>query len=213
MNYIVDHIPKDTPNNRRPAIKMEPEYITIHNTGNPKSTAANERDWLSNKNNKRTASYHFVVDENDVIECLPLDEVSWNAGDAYGNGNMKSISIEICESGNFDKAMDNAENLVVKLMKERKWGTDKVKRHFDWSGKICPRKLYNDGTWVGWNLFLKNVKEKLTKKEVAPWKLEGLQYLYTNELLEDYDLWKEKIDEPIPFWAAALILKRIHESK
>ncbi|NLJ56951.1 MAG: hypothetical protein GX334_07900 [Firmicutes bacterium] len=35
ISYFVDHIPANTPNNRRPGLHLAPEYITIHSTGNP----------------------------------------------------------------------------------------------------------------------------------------------------------------------------------
>lgn len=47
-DYIVDHIPTSTLNNRRPGNKLEAETITIHNKANPSSTASNERAWLTN---------------------------------------------------------------------------------------------------------------------------------------------------------------------
>src|SRR5690348_3423953 len=95
MEYVYrkDHIPKTTPYNRRPAIVLEPTSITIHTTGNPSSTAKNERAWLTNTSNTRTASYHIVIDEREVIEVLPLNEVGWHAGDGSGakSGNRTSI--------------------------------------------------------------------------------------------------------------------------
>lgn len=81
MQYIVDQIPRNAPRNWRPSIGMSVAYITIHNTGNPKSTARNERAWLTNPTNNRTALYHLVLDEKEVIECLPLHEVGCPCGD------------------------------------------------------------------------------------------------------------------------------------
>ncbi|WP_315974005.1 hypothetical protein [Paenibacillus melissococcoides] len=51
---------------------MNATTITIHNTGNSGSSAKNERGWLTNPDNDRTASYHIVVDEHEAIECIPL---------------------------------------------------------------------------------------------------------------------------------------------
>ncbi len=161
MNYKVDHIPKGTPYNRRPGIAMAPKYLTIHSTGNPNSTAQNERAWLTNPSNDRTASYHIVVDEKEAIEVLPLNEVSWNAGDGHGDGNRASIAIEICESGNRQKTLDNAVKLVAKMLRERNWGADKLRRHYDWSRKICPRIL-QPNNWAGWEKFKQDVKKELT---------------------------------------------------
>lgn len=167
MNYRVDHIPRTTPNNRRPGLAMTPTTITIHNTGNPSSTAANERGWLTNPSNNRTASFHIVVDEREAIECLPLAENAWHAGDGSGagSGNRTSIGIEICESGNYQKTLDNAAELVAAMLKERGWGVDRLRRHYDWSKKICPRLMYDGGKWTGWTSFKNMVSAKLAAKE------------------------------------------------
>lgn len=165
MKYIIDHIPKSTPNNRRPALAMNPTTITIHTTANPTSTARNERAWLTNPTNNRTASYHIVVDEREAIEVLPLTENAWHAGDGSGvnSGNRTSIGIEICESGNYAKTLENAAELVAKMLRERGWGVDRLRRHYDWSRKICPRLMYDGGSWAGWNTFKSAVQERLSK--------------------------------------------------
>lgn len=162
----MDHIPLSTANNRRPGYAMTPTTITIHNTGNPISSARNERNWLTNPSNHITASYHIVIDEHEAIECLPLNEVAWHAGDGgSGPGNRTSIGIEICESGNYDKTLDHAALLVAKMLKERGWGVEQLRKHFDWSGKICPRLMYENGEWSGWEAFKDSVRVKLTDKE------------------------------------------------
>lgn len=165
VNYMYrqDHIPKTTPYNRRPALELEPTSITIHNTGNPSSTAKNEREWLTNSSNTITTSYHIVIDEMEAIEVLPLGEVAWHAGDGSGakSGNRTSIAIEICESGNYNLTLDHAIELVVKMLNERGWGVERLRRHFDWSGNNCPRLMNTDGKWTGWTLFVNKVSTKL----------------------------------------------------
>ena len=156
MNYIKDHIPisKD----KRPATKMKPTTITIHSTGNPNSTARNERGWLTNPSNNRTASWHIVIDEREVIEAIPLNEIAYHSGNR--NGNNTSIGIEICESGNREKTLDNAVKLVAKMLHERNWGVDKLRRHYDWSGKNCPR-IMSANNWKEWDRFKFNVNKEL----------------------------------------------------
>ncbi|MER2061429.1 MAG: N-acetylmuramoyl-L-alanine amidase [Aerococcus urinaeequi] len=162
MNYRKDHIPRNTPNGRRPGNSMDATTITIHNTGNEKSTAANERGWLTNPTNQREASFHIAVDDREAVECIPLNENAWHAGDGKnGPGNRKSIGIEICESGDYAKTLDNAATLVAAMLKERGWSTDKLRRHYDWSGKICPRLMYDGGKWTGWDQFKQLVYVKL----------------------------------------------------
>lgn len=194
MNYVVDHIPKSTPHNRRNGWVMKPKYITIHSTGNPQSTAKNERGWLTNPSNTRQASFHIVVDEREAIECIPLNEVTWHAGDGRnGTGNRKTISIEICESGNREKTLQNAIELTAKLLYERGWGVDKLRRHFDWSGKNCPRIL-NYNNWQGWTKFKNDVQKELNKlkqpkKEVI--KVDNKNQTVSNWAKEAWD-WAKK---------------------
>jgi len=166
MDYIIDHIPRTTPYNRRPGLPMAPQFITIHSTGNPRSTAHNERAWLVNPQNKITASWHIVVDEKEAIEAIPLNEVAWHAGDGNGPGNRSSIGIEICESGDRAKTIENAVKLVARMLKERGWGIDRLRRHFDWSGKICPRIMAADG-WAGWERFKQDVAKELRGGEAV----------------------------------------------
>ncbi|MEK5414409.1 N-acetylmuramoyl-L-alanine amidase [Paenibacillus sp. FSL L8-0708] len=170
INYRKDYIPKTTACNRRPGYAMSATTITIHNTGNVASSAANERAWLTNPTNARQASFHIVVDEREAIECIPLTENAWHSGDgsAAKSGNRTSIGVEICESGNYAKTLDNAAVLVASMLKERGWGVDRLRRHYDWSGKICPRLMYDSGKWTGWTAFKALVEAKLNpiKQEV-----------------------------------------------
>ncbi|PDO11563.1 MAG: N-acetylmuramoyl-L-alanine amidase [Candidatus Reconcilbacillus cellulovorans] len=167
MRYIIDHIPQSTPHNRRPGLSMTPTTITIHNTGNSKSRARDERAWLANPANVRTASFHIVVDDTEAIECIPLNEVAWHAGDGSGvsSGNRTSIGIEICESGNYERTMQNAVVLVAHLLRERGWGVDRLRRHYDWSRKICPRLMHDGGKWTGWEEFKRRVAAELEANE------------------------------------------------
>lgn len=162
-SYRVDHIPKSTSHNRRPGTRLEASTITIHNTGNPSSTARNERAWLTNSLNTRTASFHIVIDDKEAIEVIPLNEVAWHAGDGSrsSSGNLTSIGIEICESGNYEQTLRHASLLVAGMLQERNWGTDRLRRHYDWSGKNCPRIMNADGKWTAWKNFVASVEANL----------------------------------------------------
>ncbi|WP_213084128.1 peptidoglycan recognition protein family protein [Cohnella massiliensis] len=205
MKYIVDHIPRNTLFNRRPGLAMAPTTITIHNTGNPSSSARNERAWLTNTANNRTASYHIVVDENEAIEVIPLNENAWHAGDGSGPGcgNRTSIGIEICESGDYARTLQNAAQLVASMLREREWGVDRLRRHFDWSGKICPRLMYDDGKWTGWAAFKNMVAALIAEKEEETLELSAYQWqtlragvaaLLDKGAITD-KTWLEKIDK------------------
>lgn len=194
MVYIQNHIPIS--NLKRPNIKILPKYLTIHSTANPSSTALNERNWLTNPSNKNTASWHIVVDEKEAIEAIPLNEIAYHAGTSEGNHN--SIGIEICESGNRQKVLDNTVSLVAKMLFERNWSIDRLRRHFDWSRKNCPRIL-NDTNWDGWHQFKQNVFLELSNL------LEANKVPLEEEIVEKR---YNSIDE-IPDWGKTTVKKLI----
>ncbi|RKW72150.1 N-acetylmuramoyl-L-alanine amidase, partial [Bacillus sp. L75] len=114
---------------------MTPEYITIHNTANDAS-AANEISYMTG--NSESTSYHFAVDDKEVIQGIPLDRNAWHSGDGTnGTGNRKSIAVEICYSKSGGARYRAAEALAIKfvaqLLKERGWGVDKIRKHQDWN--------------------------------------------------------------------------------
>ena len=156
MQHIIDHIPLSR--THRPGIKITPISLTIHNTGNPKSTDTNEHDWLTNPHNDRYASAHVFIDENSVTECIPLDEMAYHSGSQKGN--LTSLSLEICEVGNYHQTLENAKEWIIDLLKSRGWTTLQLKRHFDWSGKICPR-LFAENNWKKWDEFVNEINEML----------------------------------------------------
>ena len=148
VNYTIDPIPVS---NKRPGAKRHIKYIVIHNTANEESTARNERDYLTNPNNTSSTSFNIVVDDKEMIEAIPVNEIAFHAGDSEGN--QKGIGIEICESGDFEKTKANAAKLVAYLMKTYNISLSEVRTHYDFSGKDCPRKMLGN-----WEDFLELVK-------------------------------------------------------
>lgn len=140
----------------RPGIKMAPKYITVHTTDNPsKGANANAHARLQSSGNPRQASWHYQVDDKEIWQSIPDNEVAWHAGDGRGPGNTQSIGVEICvnQDGNFDKAKQNAIWLIRKLMMDYCIPVDRVVSHKYWSGKNCPAKLL-----PVWNEFIKEVQ-------------------------------------------------------
>ena len=140
---------------------MTPEFIVVHNTANDAS-AANEVKYMISNNNQ--VSFHFAVDDKEIVQGLPLDRNAWACGDgANGKGNRKGIQIEICYSKNggirFENAEKNAAKFIAQLLKERGWGVDKVKKHQDFSNKYCPHRTLDKG----WASFVNMVKDYLNE--------------------------------------------------
>lgn len=144
---------------------MKPEFIVIHNTANDAS-AENEIRYMQANGNQ--VSFHFAVDDKEVVQGVPLDRNTWHAGDGgNGKGNRKGISIEICYSKSggdrFLKAEENAAAFTASLLDEYGWGIDKVMKHQDFSGKRCPHRTLD----MGWDRFLAMVEKYRTKTVAA----------------------------------------------
>lgn len=188
MNIIKDYIPGNKFGLKCPYV-MDPELIVIHNTANDASAAA-EIKYM--RDNLSSASFHFAVDDAESRQAIPLDRNAWHAGDgASGKGNRKGISIEICYSKSggekFLKAEENAARFTAKLLKERGWTTDRVKKHQDFSGKYCPHRTLD----MGWERFIKMVEGfmELTTVNDIVWELSA------RGIISDKALWLKKLEE------------------
>ena len=140
---------------------MTAEFIVVHNTAN-NAPAANEISYMISNNNE--VSFHYAVDDKEVIQGLPTERNAWACGDgSKGQGNRKGIQVEICYSksggARFENAEKNAAMFIAQLLKERGWGIDKVKKHQDFANKYCPHRTLDKG----WASFVNMVKDYLNE--------------------------------------------------
>ena len=174
--------------NKRPNQKRKIKYIVIHNTANSQSTAQNEVDYLSSANNTSSTSFHIAVDDHEIIEAIPPTEIAFHAGTKEGN--QYGIGIEICESGDYEKAEGNAAKLVAYLMKYYNISIDNVKTHQDFSGKACPRLILSH-----WGHFKEKIEADYERIQIPSSK---------NTLISEIKETKVKIENylkqmPLPF--------------
>lgn len=144
---------------------MTPKYITIHNTGNTAS-ARNEAAYMNSNSNY--TSYHVVIDDKEAVQVVPFNRNAWHAGDGQGQGNRASIGIEICYSmdngysgamsARYKQAQENAALYVAYVLHQYGWGTDRLRQHWNWSGKDCPHKMRAHN---GWGAFVARVQAHL----------------------------------------------------
>ena len=87
----------------RPGIKAKtPRVCVQHGNGNPNATAAADAQWLFNgarndAGQPQQVSFHATADDTGVWMCIPADEVTWQAADGDGPGNMNGFSCEQSE--------------------------------------------------------------------------------------------------------------------
>lgn len=150
-----------------------PLYLAIHFTAGSTSKPGVAQN-VYNTFVSRAASADFAVDDRDIVQFNPdlRNFYCWAVGDAknkYSSGgslygkatNKNTISIEICStcspvttkalnSANHsgwsftEAALNNAVKLAKLIMKRFDIPVERVVRHYDISGKLCPGI-------IGWN--------------------------------------------------------------
>ena len=145
----------------RPGTPLEQvNGVVVHYVGNPGTTAAQNRSYFENlaRTGETYASSHFLVGLNgEVIQNVPLDEIAYCSNER----NDDTISIECChpdDSGAFTQATyDSLVRLTRWLMEEYRLDASQVLRHYDVTGKICPRAFVEDP--AAWGGFLADLSE------------------------------------------------------
>ena len=121
-----------------------PNSLTIHWIGPyPKQDCNIVRNWWLTGGQQGSA--HFIIKDNDVMQCWPLSRTAWHAGNSEGNNT--SIGIEVVpknEEGEFsDESIETLKAFIDDFFPSLP-----LKRHYDWSKKDCPRYYVNEERWA-----------------------------------------------------------------
>lgn len=140
--------------------------VVIHYVANPGSTAEENRNYFENlKDTHLTkASSHFIIGlDGEIIQCIPLDEISYASNDR----NADTISIECChpdKKGKFNKkTYRSLIKLTAWLCASYGLSASDVIRHYDVTGKMCPKYYVKHPD--AWGEILSDIENKLEKKE------------------------------------------------
>lgn len=154
----------------RPGTKLEKvNGIVVHYTGNPGTTAMQNRNYFEGlKDSKITkASSHYIIGlSGEIIQCIPLEEIAY----ASNERNADTISIECCidnDAGRFtEKTYDSLVQLVAWLVGEYDLKIEDIIRHYDVTGKICPKYFVeHESAWEDFKLDVeKYIAENGVKK-------------------------------------------------
>ena len=157
-----------TPNkNSRPQTKLKKvNGIVVHYTANPGATAMNNRDYFEGLKDSHItkASSNFVVGlEGEIVQCVPTWEIAY----ASNSRNIDTVSIECChpdETGIFNKkTYQSMVDLCAWLCLKFDLDENDVIRHYDVTGKICPKYFVENED--AWRKFKSDIGTKLKKLE------------------------------------------------
>ena len=155
MVKMVKNLVPENKYNLKCPYAMEPKYVVIHNTAND-APAENEIAYMVRNDNQ--VSFHYAVDDQEIVQGIEENRNAWHCGDGNGDGNRNGIAIEICYSksggAKFEAAEKNAAELAASILKKYGWGIDRLKKHQDFNGKYCPHRTLD----MGWDRFVKMVE-------------------------------------------------------
>jgi N-acetylmuramoyl-L-alanine amidase len=136
------------------------KYIVIHYTANDGDTATANGNYFKNK--VITASAHYFVDDNKIIQSVPDNYVAYavggkklnNKAKLYGKAkNANTLNIELCDTIKngviypSEATIAQTVELTKVLMQKYNIPASNVIRHQDVTGKNCPAYWSDDTKW------------------------------------------------------------------
>jgi N-acetylmuramoyl-L-alanine amidase len=175
----------------RPALRDNREYairqirgVIAHWTANTKrgAHAKANRDYFNNTTD-RHASAHYVVDDHSIIQCVPDNEVAFHVGARFYkpdgermragytslNPNYFVIGFEMCvnEDGDWDKTYRHSVDLAARLLHKYQFSTVDLYRHFDITGKDCPKMMIEEPLWAEFKRRVQDVMNTLPRPPIG----------------------------------------------
>lgn len=212
----MEMVKRTSTHNTTPAPGRKIEYIAIHYTAGITSirgSALNTAWYFAGENAQGSADY--IVDDESIVQYNPDIEnrYCWAVGGKYNTGgasligkatNKNTVSIEICSTNKThrvpyandpsweftDAAVNKAVELTLYLMELYDIPADRVVRHYDISGKLCPGI-------IGWNA---------DSGDESAW--EEFKSRLEDESMKRYNTMSE-----IPGWAQPAVKQLIQEGR
>jgi N-acetylmuramoyl-L-alanine amidase len=141
----------------RPGTKINSvKGLIIHWTANPGGSDTAHKVFFDSADGggSRYAGAHLFIDSDSSTQIIPFDEVAYHAneqknriGKLGGNANLTTIGIEMCveKDGTIhSETVKRTIQLVAHLCQFYKLGVNDIYRHYDVTGKNCPRPWVED---------------------------------------------------------------------
>ena len=167
------------------------KYLVVHYTAGRNDTAVNNGAYFARES--VGASAHYFVDETTVVRSVPEDRVAWHCGGAiYRHANCRngnSIGVEICskyENGVYTfapAALERAKALLRWLMARYEIPAERVLRHYDVTGKLCPAPFTGAGQ-AHWEAFKGGLQMYNNLEQVPLWARDTVRKLVERDVLQ-----------------------------
>ena len=184
MAYVIKKHLANRANYGRKRDTLNIKYLIIHYTSNDGDSDEANGSYFARRIVK--ASAHYFIDDDSVTCSVPDDYVAYSVGGKCQSNhhpmyqvitNTNSISIEMCDTkkdGKVEITNQTLENVYAfsrLLMKKYNISIDRVYRHFDVNGKLCPNcnGLLDASLWQKFkNNIVNTTMENLEKSSTIP---------------------------------------------
>jgi N-acetylmuramoyl-L-alanine amidase len=200
-------------NHNRPKHKLiKLKGLVVHWTANTSvgSDADNNRNFFNTT--KNSVSAHYVIDDKQIVRCLPDNEVGYHVGakkytkvgmtltqgtiekdnSPFYSPNYFTVGIEMCvnQDGDWNKTYQNTVKFSAKFLVENKLTIDNLYRHYDITGKLCPQMMIDEKEWKKFKDAVQLKINEMTKPASPKDELrEALEFIDKNICDIDVDLW------------------------
>lgn len=203
-----------------PPLPRTVNHIQIHHTWKPtkadyqgEATIYGMWKYHTQTNEWSDIGQHFSISPDGLV--WDGRALHWDPAGIAGH-NKGGLMFEII--GNFDIGHEKLEGIQLEAvvhavracLKRFNLGPEAIVFHREHSSKSCP------GTGISKDWFLSQINSTSEPAEptdayppdTPTWKKEAVQWLYQEGLLTHTD-WQKVIDQPLPLWAEAIVLKRL----
>lgn len=161
------------------------QYIVIHYCGSVGTAMGNAKYFA--EGDRGASAHYFVGHDGDIWQSVEEENIAWHCGaKEYKHEkcrNANSIGVELCTktTGSTSNADENwyfedatvaaAVELTKELMAKYNIPADRVLRHYDVTGKICPAPyVFNNGkhTWEQFQAAIRGQKIDMPVKQSNP---------------------------------------------
>lgn len=176
-----------TSKRNRPALAASAENsirslkgIVAHWTANTNkgANAKRNRDYFNTTD--RFASAHYIVDDAQIVQCVPDCELAFHVGartykpdgermrEDGLSPNYFTIGFEMCvnSDGDWAKTYKNAVELAAHLLFKYRLKTSDLYRHFDITGKDCPKMMLDAKPWADFKTAISKKMAELAAVEI-----------------------------------------------
>lgn len=196
-------------NHNRPRKKLKGlKGLVLHWTANTDvgANAKANRNYFNTT--KTAASAHYIVDDKNIIQCVPDDELAYHTGaKRYTEAGIKIserpygpnyflLGIEMCvnKDGIWSNTYQNTVELTAYLLKKYNLSVVDLYRHYDITSKDCPKMMVNSLEWLMFKQDIKAVLQpptlRLGDKGQAVKTLQEFLNKYSYKLYVDGDFGK-----------------------